>query len=608
VSATETSAVPDHRPDLPARPPGLLRRVTRRAGRELAGLRRTTVRRSGRDTVRVIGLAGLPRRLRLDDPAAHHAVRSGTLTLRLADPAALARLAAAGLLTGELRRLRVRLATVPGWLREGVRPPALGRTCTRFGWRRRGRGLAVRLAWTAPYPVERALADVLAATLRARPWDQASGPLYALDRTAWLEGGSAWPQGRLAAAAPDSAVDELGRPLGAFAPPGKLAGPLPPPIVTAVANPYGRRLVGAATRYRLAGGALRDEAGETVLRLDPADPPEAAVLRGGFAKYAVVTVDGDASVDPALAALAACGMVFAAPDPAVRSALAALGLVTVADPAEVDDLTGYALSVAAARQAAIGGDAALRRTALNPAGDAGLPLPTVSVLLSSMREDHIGACLGYLADQTYPALEVVVGLHGYRVPESTVASWQALLPYPLRVRPFPAELPFGAVLGELSRTADGELLTKVDDDDHYGRHHVTDLVLAWHATGAELVAKGARFVHLPERDETIDRAWAAPEGFGVTPAGGTMLLSRGTLQQAGGWSHSSKHVDADLLERIGSAGGLVYRTHALEYVYVRRSSGHTFATGTQRLLAHGERTYPGLPAALIRPAATATDR
>jgi hypothetical protein len=299
--------------------------------------------------------------------------------------------------------------------------------------------------------------------------------------------------------------------------------------------------------------------------------------------------------------LAACGVVFAAPKPAVRAELDALGVVAVADPAEVTDLPGYALSVEAARRMAISGDAALRRTALCPDGDGAVPLPTVTAVVSTMRAEHLDTLLDYLAGQTYPALEVVIGLHGYKLPESSRERLRDALAFPVRIATFPAEQTLGAILGQLSRMADGELITKLDDDDHYGPHHVTDLVIAWHATGADVAAKGARFVHLLERDETIDRAWAAPELFNVTPAGGTLLLSRGTLAAVGGWSHSSKHVDTDLLTRTKSAGGLVYRTHALEYVYVRGTTGHTFVTGLDRLLSQAKRTYTGLPAEVIRP-------
>lgn len=578
-------------------------RVARRARWARARLRPVRVRLAGPDAVRVRRFPGRFRWHRLDAAQSRYGLHGGTLRLRLPDPAALVRVAASGLLTGEVRRLEVRLAAVPDWLRNGVRPAPLARTCRSFRWRRRGRSLAVGLVWSRPVPVPRALSDVLAAVLRARPWDQVSGPVYGLDRTAWLSGSTSWPVGRLVAEPPEPEWDPAGRPLGPYLPPDQPAAALAAPVVTAVANPYGRRLVGAAARYRLAGPDLRDAAGRVVQRLFDHAAPESATLSGKLSKYAVVTVDspvtGDLPLTAALRGLAACGVVFAAADPAVRAGLEALDLVTVANADGVDDLRGYGLSVAAARRAAIRGDAALRRTTL--AGNGTVPLPAVSVLLASMREEHIDTCLGYLAAQDYPSLEVLVGLHGYDAPPEVRERWRALLPCPLRVLPFDAERPFGAILGELSRAADGELVTKVDDDDHYGRHHVTDLVVAWHTSGADLVGKGARFVHLPDRAETVDRTWTAPEVCNVTPAGGTMLLSRGALAAAGGWSHSSRHIDADLLDRIRSAGGLVYRTHGLEYVYVRRGSGHTFVTETDRLLTEGKRTYQGLPDQIVRP-------
>lgn len=530
---------------------------------------------------------------------------TATYRLQLPDAAALVRLATSGLLTGTVRGLRLQLAMAPDWQVAGLRPPRVGGSVAGFAWRRGRGGLQVTWRWHRPREVSVALSEALSAVLRARMWDQTGGPIYTVDRAAWRDGSATWPQGRLAAAGPEQPPDPQGRPLGPYqAPPGPAAAGA---IVTALANPYGRTLLGTATRYRLAPGlGLRDVHGRLALRFDPVAGPEGGLARGGFAKYAVVEVDTlpDECTGLTLRALASCGMVFTARDPAVCAALAALGLVTVSDPDEVADLAGYALSVQASRQATIAGDAALRRTALAGAGT--LPLPGITAVISSMRSEDLESCLHQLAGQTYPALEAVIGLHGYDVPAATRQRWQELLPIPVRMVSLPAEQPFGAVLGRLTRLADGDLVTKLDDDDHYGPHHVTDLLLARHTSGADLVAKGARFVHLPERDETIDRAWAAPEAFDVTPAGGAMLIGRGDLAQVGGWSHSSKHVDADLLERVRDAGGLVYRTHAMEYVYVRRTGGHTFVTPLAELLSHAQRTYPGLPAGLARPELVAT--
>lgn len=593
---------------------GQARRVAKRLKNVLVRQSRVRVRQVDMDTVEVSRVGGLGwRRHRLDEPTARYAILPPALTVTLPDATALARLTASGLLGGKIIDLRLRLAVAPEPTLLGVRPLRVGRNAEAITWRRRGQGLELRLRWSKPQEVVRALADATSAVMRARPLDQVSGPVFALDRSAWLQGRSTWPHGHVMVTAPEEKRDEAGRPLGAFnLSPSRAQVQVrqdDQPVFTVTANPYGRRMVGAATRYRLLSEAgpqrwaLRDEAGQTVARFDPATGVEAGLTAGTFDKYAVVTVDTPVRPGSFLAhavrSLAACGVVFAAADPKVRAGLEALGAVAVADPGEVDDLRGYALSVEASRRMACLRDPVLRRTALG--GEGVLPLPTVSVVLSSMRADYIDACLGYLARQTYPALEIVVGLHGYEVPEATRERWRATVPFPLRVIPVPAERPFGEVLGLLSRAAEGELVTKVDDDDRYGPQHVTDLVIAWHASGADVAAKGSRFVYFPEMGKTIDRAWAGHEVFNVTPAGGTLTLARSTLQQLGGWSHSSRHVDTDLLTRVKAEGGLVYRTHALEYVYVRRSQGHTWATQIEDLVAQGEKVYEGLPDEVLNP-------
>lgn len=341
----------------------------------------STVSQPDAAMVRVGTAAGAPRRYRLAGDGAtaggagpatatSHRLRRPAVRIRLPDPAALARHAASGLLTGRVRRLSLRLAVVPDWLVTGVRPARLGRTVVGFRWHRRGRGLRVTLRWSHPYQVSYGLADVLAAVLRSRPWDQLSGPVYPLDRRAWVAGSSVWPQARpTARSATVDATDPL----------------VWPPVVTAVANPYGRVLAGSARRYRLVPGlGLRDGAGRLVLRYGPGVAAEEALIRAEIDKYAVVSVDG--APDPAsavlLRALAACGMVLAAPDPRVRARLAALGPVSIVDdPAEVTDLAGYAYSVAAALGMAAAGDAALRRTRL--AGPAALTLPAVTAIVAS---------------------------------------------------------------------------------------------------------------------------------------------------------------------------------------------------------------------------------
>lgn len=225
----------------------------------------------------------------------------------------------------------------------------------------------------------------------------------------------------------------------------------------------------------------------------------------------------------------------------------------------------------------------------------GIPeLPTVTALLVTRRPAELPAALGAVEAQTYPRLEIVLGLHGVEVPAGLRARLDRC-GRPLRVVSVPAGQSFGAALGTATAYAQGSLLVKFDDDDTYGPEHVWDLVLARHHSGATLVGKGAEFVHLAALDTTVRRAAGAPESFAPLVAGGTMLIGRGDLEQVGGWRPVPRSVDRGLIERVRAAGGLIYRTHPLGYVYRRRATGHTWDPGLEYFLRGGGAQWPGLP-------------
>jgi hypothetical protein len=63
-----------------------------------------------------------------------------------------------------------------------------------------------------------------------------------------------------------------------------------------------------------------------------------------------------------------------------------------------------------------------------------------------------------------------------------------------------------------------------------------------------------------------------------------MLVDRGTLRSLGGFRHTAKYVDANLLSAVASAGGRVYRTQGLGYVLRRGTDGHTWDPGLGHFL------------------------
>lgn len=571
------------------------------------------------------------------------------------DLAALTRLATSGVLTGSTFCLSVTVQDVPRWLRGGNRSVRTLWATTSQSWRVQPgptpgcTSTTATLTWARKRPLDRALSDLLSLHTREQAWPQTGGQIYGEDRHAFARGATTWPRAYLVERSPYDSGELLGP---YSSPPAQAPVSFASwPLVTTVANPYHRELAGLPATYaaRVVPDASQRRGGpaascleviatngETAVRLDPHRSPEAQISPGNasdtWVKFATLELPNDwpvaaswADSQPqqrflslALRGLAACGMILRCPNPAVREALRSQGLLVedttlitpssleVASPAEI--LGGYARSVASSRAALISSDALLRVSPL--AGLYGTPaalnplvqLPRISITASSKRADDLPTCLEYLAAQNYPAFEIVLGTHGYTLPGDFIEAWQEKLAarhVQLRVVAMPEQLSFGQVLGQLATLADAELITKVDDDDHYGPHHLTDLLLAHRFSGADMVAKSSRFTYFTDHDFTIDRTWGAKEAFDGTPAGGTMMITRSALTQIGGWSPSVRHVDSDLIARARAYGLPRYRTQSLGYVYVRRSSGHTWAADHDDLLAQGQHRYNGLPPELL---------
>lgn len=311
-----------------------------------------------------------------------------------------------------------------------------------------------------------------------------------------------------------------------------------------------------------------------------------------------------ANVVRALVRLSACGLVVHAPDvdsPRVAAELRALWSERL--PERVDPLDLVAASVrqrrAAHRHHSV--DQRLRAVAADvshaPAA------PGVSILLTTMRPHLLEFVLDQIARFDYPRMQLVLGLHTDQDPPPSLAARLAALPCDTVLHRVGSKVPFGTALGEVTARADGELVTKLDDDDYYGPSHLWDLVLAHRWSGATVVGKSPEYVYLEPIDTTVRRP-VHEERYCDVVAGGTMLMSAADLASIGGWRPVPRSVDRVVLDRTRRAGGLIYRTTSLGYLYVRKGDGHTWDPGLGHFLrGHGEQ-WRGL----LRHAEFGTDR
>ena len=209
-------------------------------------------------------------------------------------------------------------------------------------------------------------------------------------------------------------------------------------------------------------------------------------------------------------------------------------------------------------------------------GDDRSDKPRISVVMSTRRRDFIPEAVKQIQAQRGVEVELLVGLHGLERDGFDEREFLGGAVVAVHVLGFAADAVFGDVLQSLSDRATCPTISKWDDDDLYGPHHLVDLWLSQTLTRAPMVGKAAEFVLLKGRHLLLRRQVGAQYVPSRFVAGGALLMSTAALRAVGGWPSVPRHVDLELITRFESAGLPVVRIHGWEFTLVRHGSGHTW--------------------------------
>ena len=231
------------------------------------------------------------------------------------------------------------------------------------------------------------------------------------------------------------------------------------------------------------------------------------------------------------------------------------------------------------------------------ADDLGLLAPaarTVSIVMATNRRELIEFACGQIARQDWPRLEVVIVSHGDDAPAVTRRVVDEHLgALPTTVLNVADRWTLGDALNVGIEHAGGDIVTKFDDDDWYSPSHVTDLVLALDHSGADLVGKGAEFVHLAQSTTTLRRWGQGGESNSTTLAGGTLTMPRDVWRDVSGFPRVNVGEDRGLIDDVLAAGGIVYRTHPFGYL-LHRHGNHAWSVPDQDFLDSAVAVRDGL--------------
>ena len=211
---------------------------------------------------------------------------------------------------------------------------------------------------------------------------------------------------------------------------------------------------------------------------------------------------------------------------------------------------------------------------------------SVSALVSSNRPGQLDHVVRTVAAQEDVDVELVLLTHGFEAPADLADLARDLGLTRFRALSAPSDVTLGACLNRLVDAADGDVVTKMDDDDLYGPRYLRDQLDALMYSGAEIVGKHAHHMYLEAQDVTVVRFPEREHRFTDFVMGPTLMTGR-DVAKAYPFADVSRGEDTDVLRRAVADDARVYSCDRFSFVQIRSATrSHTWEATSAELLAN----------------------
>jgi hypothetical protein len=215
--------------------------------------------------------------------------------------------------------------------------------------------------------------------------------------------------------------------------------------------------------------------------------------------------------------------------------------------------------------------------------------PSLSVVCPTVRPHQIDSILANVERQTYRPLQLVLVLHGFD-DDAEAIRHRALSAGIDDVVVLSAErsMMLGGVMNLGCEAAEGDYISKMDDDNFYAPHYCEDLMHAFTYADAGIVGKWAVYTYLGSTETMILRFPDREHRYVNLVQGGTLTMPKGL------WSEQRflelpRAIDTQFLRAARANGVRIYSADRFNYVSVRAAdtADHTWKISDEALLANG---------------------
>ncbi|HSN43863.1 MAG TPA: glycosyltransferase [Propionibacteriaceae bacterium] len=213
---------------------------------------------------------------------------------------------------------------------------------------------------------------------------------------------------------------------------------------------------------------------------------------------------------------------------------------------------------------------------------------SVSIIVPTMRPENLDNVWEFTARQAHPDVELVLVSHGFTPDPNLIAELNERHGLSnVTVRTAEESLLLGQLMNLGVDASAGRYVAKMDDDNYYGEHYLTDLVRAFDYTDAQVVGKWAHYVHIGDATGPTLLRFADSESRYVRLVQGGTIVTPRDLAVRLRFEDLPRRVDTTFLEKVRAQGGRVYSADRYNFVSTRKADvgGHTWSISTDDILA-----------------------
>ncbi|MCL6458018.1 MAG: glycosyltransferase [Gorillibacterium sp.] len=214
---------------------------------------------------------------------------------------------------------------------------------------------------------------------------------------------------------------------------------------------------------------------------------------------------------------------------------------------------------------------------------------SVSIITITNRQDYTKNLFLNYSRQRHAKKELIVIVNDNSIP---LASYQNRAKKLLNVKVFrlPEHYSLGACLNFAIKKTKYDYIAKFDDDDYYAPYYLTDCLMVFKRTNADIIGKRAHYMFLRGSNTLILRFPQDENRYVSVLPGATLVFKRKVFSKVR-FPNQSVGEDDTFCRRSNKQGYKIYSAGKYNFVAIRRRNSykHTWIISDKKLIAHHQR-------------------